>query len=360
VRLEVKAHGRASDGLPLEDSFSVYGRSADVLRSAELVERASKMAARLVKMTEAAELDRYSGPMLFDGEAAGAVLADVFSPAVAASRFPITDEPQFENGVQQMMTQMGGTTLTEKLGGRVMPDYIDVTDNPLIPTFNGVTLLGTRKIDDEAVPTRELPIVQAGILTNIVSSRTPTPETKSSTGSKGLFGANTSNLILTSKKSVTAHELRQQLLKLAKVRGYDYAIVVRHAREGSLTWIARFAGSMGAPGVPTSASLELYKVFADGHEQPIRGVDISSLTAASFKDIVAVGDKPYVYNAPHIPMLNAVFGGFGSGSSMSASAVLGSFITPSILFEEVSLKKSNVPTPNPPVVPSPLPAFNQK
>jgi PmbA/TldA metallopeptidase C-terminal domain len=359
LTIHVRAHTRAADGLPLEDSFAVYGRSVDTFRAAELVERTKKMAARLVKLREAGSIDRYNGPVLFEGEAAGGALSDVFAPAVAAARFPLTDQPQFEMALTQMFDQMGGTGLTEKLGGRVMPEFLDVVDRPHLDSFEGTTLLGTRKIDDEGVPTQDLNIVQGGILTNVLATRTPTAEAKTSTGSKGLFGAVPSNLFLTAKKTETTEQLRQHLLRLAKARGYDYGVIVRHAAEGGFSWITRFAGKMGAPGVASNSSTETYKLFADGHEELVRGVEITSLTATSFKDIIAVGDKPVVYHGSHIPIMNAIFSGFGGGNLTGDVLALGSFIAPAILFEEISLKKANMPAPNPPVVPSPLPAFTQ-
>lgn len=360
VRVHVEANGRAVDGLPVQDSYSLYARGMEVLRADELVRRTKSMAERLVKMREAQEIERYNGPVLFEDEAAGAVLSDVFAPAIGATRFPLTDEPQFETAFQQMIGQMGGTSLTEKLGGRVMPEFVDVADRPHVEAFDGKTLLGARKVDDEGVPTQELSIVESGILKTVLGTRTPTAEAKASTGSKGLFGAVPWNLFLTAKKTETSKELREHLLRLAKARGYDYGVVVRQAGEGGLSWIARFAGNMGAPGAPSTATAEIFRVYADGREEPVRGVEIGGLTANSFKDIVAVGDKPTVYHGPHIPMMNAVFGGLAGGNLNGDPFALGSFVTPAILFEEVALKKANTPTPNPPVVPSPLPAFTQK
>ena len=117
---------------------------------------------------------------------------------------------------------------------------------------------------------------------------------------------------------------------------------------------------MPAPDALNSSSIEIYKLFADGHEERVRGVEISSLTPRSFKDISAVGDKATVYQGPHIPMMTAIFSGFGGTSFSGDVLALGSFVAPSILFEELSLKKANLVAPTAPIVPSPLPAFTQK
>jgi len=41
---------------------------------------------------------------------------------------------------------------------------------------------------------------------------------------------------------------------------------------------------------PTNTLLEVYKVSPDGHEELIKGAELSGLTAATFRDIVAAGD----------------------------------------------------------------------
>lgn len=358
--LHVRADARADDGLPVQDSFSVFSRYMENIKSEEVIARAKKLARGLVALRAAGIVDRYNGPVLFEGEAAGAVMADVFAPAIGAARFPLTDEPRFETAMNQLFGQSGGTPLTDKLGAGVMPAFLDVVDKPRLDSFEGVPLLGCRVIDDEGVPTKEVNIVEAGILKQVLATRTPTDEAKASTGSKWLFGAVPSNLFLTAKKSETNAALRQRLLELAKARGLEYGIVVKHASEGGLSWVARFAGSMATPGAPNASSVELYKLFADGREERIRGVEFTSLTPTSFKEIVAVGDKPTLYQGPHVPMMNAIFSGFGGAGLSGDILALGSFITPSILFADLSLKKANIPVPNPPVVPSPLPSFTQK
>jgi hypothetical protein len=355
VTVQVKAHARTKDGAPLDSSFSTYGRSIDILQPAKLIEATKSVAADLKLLREAATLDRYNGPVLFEGEAAGAVVADVFGPALNTDRFPITDEPQFEATMQQMSSQMGGASLAEKLGGRVMPDFLDVIDRPQTESFQGAKLMGTRKLDDEGVPTQELTVIEGGILKKMFSTRNPTPDSRESTGSKSIFGANSSNLFVVAKKTKTGVELRQELLRLAKARGYDYGIVVKRGSEGAFSWVSRFA-SMVPQQSELVNSMDVYKVFADGHEEPVRGIEFGSLTAGIFRDIVAAGDQPVLHNSVHIPMMGSIMAGFGGGGFRGDVIGVGSYIVPSLLFEEISVKKSTAPTTIPPVVSSPLEA----
>ncbi len=353
VSVAIKARRRTKDGNNLDETYSEYGRAIDVLQADKLLQASRTVAARLKTFAEAATLERYDGPVLFEGEAAPAVVADVFAPALSANRFPMTDEPQFEAYMQQMSTQMGGSSLAEKLGGRVMPEFLDVIDRPQLDSFEGMRLMGTRQFDDEGVPTQELKVIENGVLKRMFSTRTPTQEAKESTGSKTMFGPNSSNLFVEAKQTKTAAELRQELLRLAKARGLDYGIVVKNAGEGSFSWVSRFA-ALAPNQAQLTVSMEIYKLFPDGHEEPVQGIEFGSLTPAIFRDIVAVGDKPVAHNSVHIPMLSSIMTGFGGGGFRGDVIGVGSYVSPSLLFEEISIKKSSAPTLTGPVVPSPL------
>ena len=90
----------------------------------------------------------------------------------------------------------------------------------------------------------------------------------------------------------------------------------------------------------------LFSITEEGH----RGV-LAEMRAATFKDIVAVGDTPIVYSDEFIPRLGAVF---SLGMSGSSDMPLVSCVVPAMLFDDVSLVKSQGPFPNPPISPSPL------
>ena len=109
---------------------------------------------------------------------------------------------------------------------------------------------------------------------------------------------------------------------------------------------------MAQQGGQGSASLtEVYKLYPDGHEELLHGIELADVTPASFKDIVAVGDTPTVYTDEFIPRVGALF---SLGVAASSDVPIVSCIVPSLLFDDVSLVKSEGPYPNPPVSPSPL------
>jgi MFS-type transporter involved in bile tolerance (Atg22 family) len=96
-----------------------------------------------------------------------------------------------------------------------------------------------------------------------------------------------------------------------------------------------------------------YKLFLNGKEELVRGMEFSGMTAQSFKDIVATSRTSYVYNNI-TKQKKTTLSGLYSGTD-----VLVSVVTPSLLFESVDLKKASQQSRSLPI--ASRPAFgNQK
>jgi predicted Zn-dependent protease len=325
---------------------------ADLPAKDALLSRTRAMADRILKLRTAGSLERYNGPVLFEGDAAGEIFAQQFATGLMAVRTPLSDNPQFEMYFNQLMSQLGGGgSLVDKIGGRVLPDFLSVSDNPLRADYQGTILMGAGKIDDDAVETRETRLVEHGTLKTLLATRTPVRAVLHSTGSRRGYGPSPSNLFLTSEKSSTNDELRKELLRRAKDRGLDYGIVVRRVGAGAAASFVKMATRMAQQGQGSGSLAEVYKLYPDGHEELIRGVEIAEMLPSTFKDIVAVGDTPAVFTDEFIPPVGALF---AAGISGSSDVPIVSCVVPSLLFEEVSLVKSQGPFPNPMISPSPL------
>jgi predicted Zn-dependent protease len=352
-KLQINARTQAPDGLPISDSIDLYGRTiADLPARDVLISRTRAMADRILKLRSATSLEHYNGPVLFEGTAAGEIFAQQFATGLMAVRTPLSDDSRFEAYFNQMMSQLGGGSFVDKIGGRVLPDFLNVTDNPLLSDYKGARLMGAGKIDDDSVKTRETILVEHGMLKTLLSTRVPVRSVPQSTGSRRGWGPAPSNLFVTSEKSLSNAELRQELLRRAKARGLDYGIVVRRVGGGAAASFMKMAVRMAQQGGQSSDSLaEVYKLYSDGREELVQGVEIAEMTPATFKDIVAVGDSPVVFTDEFIPRAGALF---SLGASASSDVPVVSCVVPSMLFDEVSLAKSRGPFPNPPSSPSPL------
>jgi predicted Zn-dependent protease len=353
--LHIDGETQSADGLPIHDSIQLFGRSiADLPSKTELVTKARELGQRLVKLRTASSAERYNGPVLFEDEAAAEVFAQAFAPGLVASRIPDSDDPRFEVFFKQMLSQMGlGSTLLDRIGGRVLPDSMDLVDDPRAQEYKGRKLAGSYDIDDDAIPTRQTKLVEKGTLKTLLASRVPVRTLTHSTGSRRSLGAVPSNLILTADKTSSSAELREELLRRVKQRGLDYGIIVRRTGGNAGSSVMRAAATMAQSpqSTPSNTLLEVYKVFPDRHEEPIKGAELSGMNAAAFRDIVAVGDKPVVFNQQVIPNINSIFTmGMAGGLDMPVA----SFVVPSLLFEEVSLTKAEGPFPAPPASKAPL------
>ena len=100
-----------------------------------MVSRARAMAERILKLRSAATLEQYNGPVLFEGDAAGEVFAQRFATGLMVVRTPSSDDARFEAFFNQMMSRLGGTSLVEKVGGRVVPEFLSVSDNPRVSDY---------------------------------------------------------------------------------------------------------------------------------------------------------------------------------------------------------------------------------
>lgn len=354
IHLSVAAETQSMDGLPINESFDVYGCSvAELPPEADLVERTRQMGARIAKLRDASYLDRYNGPVLFEDNAAAEIFAQIFAPALVAVPSPVSDDQRFEMFFEQFAGQFTGGSLLQKIGGRVLPDFLSVSDNPQEGSYNGVPLPGAWKVDDDGVATKAVSLVEKGTLKTLLTTRAPAPPLEHSSGSRRGWGPAPTALTLTAEKTMTRDEMRQELLRRVKERGLAYGIVVRNVGGGGLTGMFRmFAAMASSPGsLATNALTEVYKLFPDGHEELVRGADLSGMTTANFRDIIAAGDKPVLFNAAFIPKFNALF---SMGLSGATDLPVVSYIVPSLLFEEATLVKTTSPRPNPPATKSPL------
>lgn len=103
-------------------------------------------------------------------------------------------------------------------------------------------------------------------------------------------------------------------------------------------------GGGGGAG-PVARGSRVVKVFADGHEEPMRGAEIFGLTPSSFKEIAATSRTRTVHELPFASGGNIFTGGAGNGPV--------TYQVPSFLFPNVTIRKPRGTTPSLPVVPAP-------
>ena len=153
------------------------------------------------------------------------------------------------------------------------------------------------------------------------------------------------------KKQLSPAEMKKRLLKLVKDRDLPYGIIVRTAMDQNLlfTGVIRQLGNElpVGQGEGKLGLLETYRVYPDGREELIRGVEAAGIAPALFKDILAVSKSTTVHNF----LAPAVIPSFITGGS---SYLISTIHTPDLLLEDVEIRPLEGDLPKPPALASPM------
>ncbi len=351
VQLVIAATTQAVDGMPISDFDASFGRSmAELPTREEMAKRIREMQARIEKLRVAPLVDRYNGPVLFEGQAAAEIVLQAMGNAVIGMPRIVVDDSRFE----RLFASDGD--FADKIGNRVLPDFLSLIDNASLRDLAGRPLMGGYQVDEDGVKSRPFTIIDKGYLKGLLRTRALIPNTAESTASRRGPGPTPSNLLLTSDKGLAPEQLKARFLEVLKQRGKEYGMVVRRINNAMIG--AQTVGrgntilitNRGNGAIDMEPVIEAYKLYADGREELVRNVTINGLTIAAFKDIVAVSDAPTVYTVPfRIKRTNPST----AMSIMMAGPLIVSVATPSLLFEDLALARPTGEIPHLPVTPHP-------
>ena len=295
----LSASAQAPDGMRLERSPQYTAdRIEELPTPAQFQDDALKLIEDMKKLREAPVVEEeYRGPVLFSNDAATDMFFDLVVPNILGRR-PQPGRPARTVGAYASSWK-----------ARVLPTFLSVVDDPTIKEFDGHGLGGSYKVDDEGVPAAPVTVVDNGILVNYLLGRAPIRDFPTSNGHGRASGnGNTApapgNLFFKPAKASTREELKKELIDECKSRGLPYGY---------------FVDTLG----PRLAPRMLYRVWTDsGREELVRGAVFNELdTRALRSDLVAAGDDPLVSNRTGIPFMTIV--------------------SPSVLFDELEVKRAD-------------------
>jgi TldD protein len=337
----------AGDGMPLHDFYAVYvAKPGDLPDPATIGKSLAQAGTELMTLRQSPIISDFTGPMLFEGAASGAMLAQVLAPSLSGSRPPLSTN----NGFDRMMQEMGGRSeWTGRVGTRVLPSTMSLIDDPTLKEFNGMPLLGNYEIDDEGVKGRRVQIVENGTLKNLLMSRRPGPEFLMSNGhARSALLSDTralsSNLFLQANGGLNATDLKKKFLDACRDDGHEWCLMTKRMDNPALSSIrqedfSEFLGAV-AGGIASGERIPLvmYRVYvSDGREEMVRGGHIEGLQLRSLRNIPAYGDDetvfPYMQN-PAGGFAGTALGAFGSAQGGIPSTV----IAPSLILDEVEVR----------------------
>lgn len=353
TNLEVVATAQAEDGMPLGNYYRIMSKNPNKLEKKEVIlKEVTKLAELLKRQTEiTAEFDDYSGPVLFTDIAAAQVFASQFAPNLVTQREPLS-EGGFSTGNDYGAFQ-------SKIGGRVLPEFISLKAIPNQKEYNNKELVGNFKVDSEGLKPKDFTIVEDGFLKELFSSRVPTKRVKKSNGHKREGGTMFSNILyeVQKDKAVSYDSLKSRLMELCQMQELPYGIIIKNIMDRNIMYTSLFRQNPGLFKFSSEQGnlmiTEAYKVYPDGKEELIRGLDGKAFTARSFKDILLTGNENKVTNY----LASAVISPFVTGGSRF---IYCSIITPDLLFEDGELVAPEGNYDKPPFLPNPLSKSNGK
>jgi predicted Zn-dependent protease len=301
---------QAPDGMHLDRSYGSSGTSlADLDTEAVFNQHAVDELASFADLRKAPLVEEeYHGPLLFSADAAADTLRSLLASSVTATRPALGTEAR-TNG-----------PFASSYHARVMPDFMNVVDDPSLATYNGKGLLGDYDVDDEGVPAQAVKLVDAGRLDNYLIGRQPVRDFPQSNGhgragvtgpARPMIGV----LKITADNGLSTGELNQKLLDMAKDRGLPSVYFVQ---------------TMGGDRTPRL----LYRVSPDGKRELVRGAVLADIDERALRSsIEAAGKDLWVANF------------FGDPPT--------TVLAPALLFDDATVRRANAKNDKLPFYPPP-------
>jgi predicted Zn-dependent protease len=279
--LMIMASTKASDGMELPLYESYFGFSeGDLPDDATVLKAVGKMVHDLEALRVAPVVEPYTGPAILSGRASGVFFHEIFGHRVEGQRQKNSTDAQ---------------TFKQKIGQPVLAKEFSVYFDPTTRRVANTDLAGTYSYDNQGVKARRVTVVEDGILKTFLMSRKPLEGIPQSNGhGRNQAGlpptARQSNLIVEVAPSAVEADLKKLLIAEVQKQGLPFGLLFDQI-EGGFTITQRYV-----PNAFNVLPLMVYRVYPDGHEELVRGVDLIGTPLTTFSKIVAADRNVAVFN----------------------------------------------------------------
>ena len=354
------ASGQARDGQPLAQYFLRYGHTAkDLPSDDELKAEAKRLVDTITALEQAPVMERYSGPVLFEGEGAVGLIRHALAPHLGGTPVP--------EGLNPQEAKTFGGALTDKVGLRVLAPNLSIVDDPTSHVGAGKALIGGYKTDDEGVAARRVEVIKDGTLKTLLTTRTPSQKGQTSNGHArrtadgGAYHGSATNLFVTSKGGLPRAALVQRLIAAARADGLKYGIVIKRLDDAAITSAPEFSRRELVQLIKTTdqqlppPAILAYRVYPNGKQELVRGVQLGEVPIRAWKDVLATSKELTAYNflaATETQLQLRLSGGVDDGF-VPSGGIESAIVTPDLLFKEIDLVGSKVGERPAPLLPKP-------
>jgi len=236
---------------------------------------------KLRRLAEAPVVRSFSGPALLEPVPAGLLMHEAVGHRLEGNRLLSTGE---------------GQTFKGAVGRRILPAFLSLQDDPTLEQFEGRTLAGYYRYDDEGVEAQDTQLVTGGYLRGFLTTRTGIEQRHRSNGhARNAFHerpiSRMGNLLVRSDNGLDDGALKQLLLDEIRRQGVPFGVRIVEATNGETATDAYdFQAFLGEATLAT-------RVFPDGREEWIRGVNFVGTPLNAIRNIIASGRRYELDNA---------------------------------------------------------------
>ena len=323
-RLSLSARTKADDGmtLPRYESFSAF--SIDGLPDDESVlATVERMIADLQALRDAPVVDPYTGPAILSGRASGVFFHEILGHRVEGHRQKRVDE---------------GQTFKKKIDEQILPAGFTVSFDPTRRAIVNTDLVGAYEFDNQGVRAQRVDVVQDGVFKRFLMSRTPIEGFSNSNGhGRKQTGyqpvSRQSNLIVEVARPLTREALKERLMAMLKDQDKPFGLLFDDI-QGGVTTTGRFM-----PNAFNVQPILVYRIYPDGREELVRGVDLIGTPLTTLSRVTAADDQLAVFNG--------ICGAESGGVPVSA-------VSPAILVSQIEVQKKSKSQERAPILPPPF------
>jgi predicted Zn-dependent protease len=321
--VRVSAFTKADDGMELPRYETYFATDpAGLPPDSTIAAGVRRIIADLHALRRAPVIDPYTGPAILSGRASAVFFHEVLGHRVEGHRQRNENE---------------GQTFRRKVDEVILPADMSVVFDPTVRTQGPVELAGAYRFDDEGVRARRVNIVEHGLLQEFLMSRSPIEGFARSNGhGRRQPGhspvARQSNLIVTAAQPRSRTALRELLLEQVRRDRKPFGLLFEDI-EGGFTMTGRVI-----PNAFNVVPVMVYRLFADGREELVRGVDFIGTPLITLSRIIAADDQVEVFN-----------GMCGAESGWIPVAA----VSPGVLVSQVEIQKKEKAQDRPPLLAPP-------
>lgn len=237
--------------------------------------------AKVRRLAAAPVLRSFVGPALLEPVPAGLLLHEAVGHRLEGNRLLASGE---------------GQTFKDAVGRRILPSFLSMRDDPSLERWDGLSLVGHYRFDDEGVPAANASLIEQGVLRGYLTTRTGIARGHRSNGhARARYHQRPISrmgvLIAEARDGLSERGLKARLVEEIRRQKAPFGLRVIEATSGETATDAyNFQAFLGEINLAA-------RVYPDGREEWIRGVNFVGTPLNAVRSIVAAGDRLEVDNA---------------------------------------------------------------